>query len=158
MHEEHQLDDNGFDWRQLWNTVSHRKWAILVLAFVVTLITALVVYSMTPIYSATALVHIQPNQANIVLVDQLVTAVTGLAAADETSLQTAISAVVEEGTLGAPSGARTPDRDLIKGPAGERATDEEIEASSFSVTAQVDGDNWWVVLDMEAADILLEES
>lgn len=92
------------------------------------------------------------------LVDQLVSAVTGLATADETSLQTAISAVVDEGDFGAPSGARTPDRDLVIGPAGKRATDEEIEAATFSVTAQVDGENWWVVLDMEAADILLEES
>ena len=71
MHEEWELDDDGIDWRQLWNTVSRRKWAILSLAFVVTLLTALVVYAMTPVYSATALVHIQPNQANIVSIEEV---------------------------------------------------------------------------------------
>ena len=71
MHEEWELDDDGVDWRQLWNTVSRRKWAILSLAFVVTLLTALVVYAMTPVYSATALVHIQPNQANIVSIEEV---------------------------------------------------------------------------------------
>ena len=71
MHEEWELDDDGIDWRQLWNTVSYRKWAILSLAFIVTLLTALVVYAMTPVYSATALVHIQPNQANIVSIEEV---------------------------------------------------------------------------------------
>ena len=71
MHEEPELDDTGVDWRQLWNTVSRRKWPILAVAFVVALLTALVVYAMTPIYSATALVHIQPNQANIVSIEEV---------------------------------------------------------------------------------------
>ena len=71
MHEEWELDDDGIDWRQLWNTVSRRKWAILSLAFVVTLLTALVVYAMTPIYSATALIHIQSQQANIVSIEEI---------------------------------------------------------------------------------------
>jgi len=43
----------------------------LSLAFVVTLLTALVVYAMTPVYRATALVHIQSEQANIVSIEEI---------------------------------------------------------------------------------------
>ena len=71
MHEERELDDDGIDLLQLWNTVSRRKWAILSLAFIVTLLTTLVVYAMTPIYGATALIHIQPQQANIVSIEEI---------------------------------------------------------------------------------------
>ncbi len=66
------LDDSGLDWRQLWNVFSRRKWAILSLAFITTLLTALVVFAMTPIYQATALVHIQSEQANIVSIEDVV--------------------------------------------------------------------------------------
>jgi hypothetical protein len=42
-------------------------------------------------------------------------------------------------------------------PSGERATDEEIEAGEFCVAAQLDGEDWWVVLEVEPADIVLKE-
>jgi capsular exopolysaccharide synthesis family protein len=69
--EQWDLDDDGVDLRQRWNTISRRKWAILSLAFAVTLLTALVTYAMTPIYSATAIVHIQSQQANIVSIEEI---------------------------------------------------------------------------------------
>jgi len=56
-----------------------------------------------------------------------------------------------------PGGGRIPDRSLVQGPSGERATDEEIEAGKFSVAATVAGEKWWVVLDMERADVLMKE-
>lgn len=71
MQEEWELDDEGIDWRKTWATVSRRKWAILSLAFVVTLLTAVIVFAMTPIYSATALVHIQPEQANVISIEEI---------------------------------------------------------------------------------------
>ena len=71
MREEWELEDNPIDWRQHLNTLNRRKWSILSLAFIVTLLTALVVFAMTPIYSATALVHIQPNQANVVSIEEV---------------------------------------------------------------------------------------
>lgn len=92
------------------------------------------------------------------LVDALVTAVDGLTTADESALRTAIDQVVEGAELAAPSARRIPDRSLVQGPSGERATDAEIEAATFSVVATVGGESWWVVLDLEPADIALEES
>jgi hypothetical protein len=56
-----------------------------------------------------------------------------------------------------PGGARIPDRSLVQGPSGDRATDEEIEAGEFSVAATIAGEKWWVVLDMERADVLVKE-
>lgn len=70
-HDEVDQPDDGIDWRRIWHTVSRRKWAILTLTLGATLLTVLVVYSMTPIYAATALIHIQPNQANVVSIEEV---------------------------------------------------------------------------------------
>ena len=40
---------------------------------------------------------------------------------------------------------------------GDPYTDEEIEAGTFEVTATVGGEPWWLVLEMEPADILLKQ-
>lgn len=60
----------------------------------------------------------------------------------------------------APFGRRIPDRSLLQsaaeGRAGEPATDEELEAGEFRVSAEVDGETWWVALDMAPADVRLE--
>jgi uncharacterized phage protein gp47/JayE len=98
------------------------------------------------------------NPAGESLVDALVTAVSGLPSADEAALRTAIDQVVTGAEITAPTARRIPDRSLVQGPAGQSTTDAEIEAATFSVAAKVGGDNWWVVLDLEAADIALEES
>ena len=71
MREDLEADDAGIDWLFLWTTVYSRKWAILSLGVAVTLVTAVVVYSMTPMYSASALVHIESRQANIVSIEEL---------------------------------------------------------------------------------------
>jgi capsular exopolysaccharide synthesis family protein len=71
MREELELDGAGIDWLYIWTTVSSRKWAILSLAFIVTLVAVLVVFSMTPMYSASAIVHIESRQANIVSIEEL---------------------------------------------------------------------------------------
>jgi hypothetical protein len=64
------------------------------------------------------------------------------------------------GPSGEPGGRRIPDRSLLQSTAegreGEPATDEEIEAGTFRVSADVDGETWWVALEMERADVLLE--
>ncbi|HEV7671594.1 MAG TPA: baseplate J/gp47 family protein [Thermoanaerobaculia bacterium] len=59
---------------------------------------------------------------------------------------------------GASAGVRMPDRDRIVGPGGARATDAEIEAGTFEISPQVDGESWWVSLDMSPADLLLQEA
>lgn len=80
---------------------------------------------------------------------------TDSAARDE-ALQVALSNVLEGVSL-TPTGARIPNRGLVKGPSGQRATDAELEAGTFQVEAVVNGDKWWVVLDVEPADIVLSE-
>ncbi len=71
---------------------------------------------------------------------------------DDAALRTAISGVLTEAP---PSGRRIPDRSLVQGLTGEGAADQEIEAGQFQV---VTPDNkWTVVLDIEAADIVLKE-
>ena len=71
MQDERELEADSIDWRRIWRVVRRRKWAILSLAFISSLLTALVVYAMTPIYSATALVYIQSSQANIVSIEEV---------------------------------------------------------------------------------------
>ncbi|WP_305041912.1 baseplate J/gp47 family protein [Geoalkalibacter sp.] len=91
------------------------------------------------------------------LEDALVNALSGLPTQEPTAVREAVAQVLAGGAPTPPGGRRIPDRSLVQGPAGERATDEEIEAASFTVVAQVAGEDWWVVLDMEPADIALEE-
>ena len=38
-----------------------------------------------------------------------------------------------------------------------QATDEQIESGEFTVIAKVNGEDWWLALDMDASDILLVE-
>lgn len=92
------------------------------------------------------------------LVDSLVNAVTALPVADPSALNAAIAKVIDGSASPVPSGSRIPDRSLMQGAGGARATDAEIDSGEFVIAATVAGEAWWVVLDMEPADILLEES
>jgi hypothetical protein len=79
-------------------------------------------------------------------------------AARDAALQLALRNAVSVAAPPAPTGQRIPARDLIQGPGGARATDEEVEAGTFQVVPPVtNGQRWWVVLDVEPADILLKE-
>ncbi|MFK8030326.1 MAG: GumC family protein [Gammaproteobacteria bacterium] len=71
IQEQKDFDDEGINWRYIWTVINRRKWAILFLAFAVTLLTSMIVYAMTPVYSATALVHIQSEQANVVSIEEV---------------------------------------------------------------------------------------
>lgn len=90
------------------------------------------------------------------LVDTIVTAVQG-AGSDDEALRQAISTAVSEKPPLAPTSARIPDRSLLQDLEGNSATDEQIEAGEFQIIAHVDGEDGWVVLDMEPADIVLRE-
>ncbi|MET8534254.1 baseplate J/gp47 family protein [Streptomyces sp. NPDC005065] len=89
------------------------------------------------------------------LIDALLTAV---ATAPADGLRAALTAAVETAGSQAPTGARIPDRSLLVGPTGQPATDEEIEAATFSVSATIDGEQWWIALDMAATDVALREA
>jgi Baseplate J-like protein len=93
------------------------------------------------------------------LVDALLIAIASTPSGDDAALRTALSRVVTEAVPPVPTGRRIPDRGLVQDVSGQRrATDEEIEAGQFQVAATVGGEPWWVVLDVEPADIVLVES
>ena len=91
------------------------------------------------------------------LVDAVMTGLDGAVSEDREAQLEAIETAIAEISPLVPSGKRIPDRSLVKGLDGERATDEKIEAGDFQVVAMIDDEKWWVVLDIKLADILLVE-
>lgn len=105
----------------------------------------------------------QPGRESLVklLVDTVKTSVTIDTSTDsdarDKSLTTAITNVLSEIEPLVPTGRRIPNRNLVQGSTGQRATDAEIEEGKFQVVAVIDNQNWWIVLDVEPADIVVEE-
>ncbi|MEH6825763.1 MAG: polysaccharide biosynthesis tyrosine autokinase [Motiliproteus sp.] len=64
-------DSEVIDLREYWRTVMRHKWGILGLALVVTLMAAMVVFSLTPIYRATATLLIEGQQNKVVSIEEL---------------------------------------------------------------------------------------
>jgi hypothetical protein len=92
------------------------------------------------------------------LVDALLIAFQGVPVTDPEAQRTAINAVLTETTPSiVPTGRRIADRSLILGATGQPAKDGEIEIGQFKISATVGGDQWWIVLDLEPADIVLIE-
>lgn len=92
------------------------------------------------------------------LVEAILTTIQVTPADDPEALRAAIADVVStEGPSLVPTVQRIPDRSLVQGPDGQRATDDEIEAGNFKVVTPADDENWWVVLDIEPADVVLQE-
>lgn len=92
------------------------------------------------------------------LVDAVLAAVRAAPPGDETALRAALAQRLTETAMAlAPTGSRIPDRGLVVGASGQRATDADIESGDFTVVAAIQGQPWWIALDMDAADIALEE-
>jgi len=93
-----------------------------------------------------------------VLADTLFAAVAAVPATaeGEAVLRQAITRVLDEAGPTAPTGGRAPDRSLLQGAVGKRGGDDAIEQTGFQVAAEVDGEKWWVVLDMGRDDVILE--
>src|SRR5262249_55581506 len=73
-----------------------------------------------------------------VLTDAVLAAMAETPAGDTDALRGAIEAALTGNvTALAPTGRRIPDRNLVQGPSGARATDDEIEAAQFTVSATV---------------------
>lgn len=93
------------------------------------------------------------------LLDALVQAATlaPAGAGGTDALRAALAAALAQTGSPAPSGARVPDRSLLlstaEGRTGQPATDADLEAGLFQVTATVSGEQWWVALDMTTADV-----
>ena len=67
------LDDDFIDLGRLLQAVLRFKWGILGLAFAITLASGLVVYSMEPVYKASASIVLESQQANVVNVEEVYT-------------------------------------------------------------------------------------
>ena len=65
------FDEEIIDLRQYWQVIVRHKMSIAGLTFLITLLTALVVFSMDPIYRSTATVMIQSNAAKVVSIEQV---------------------------------------------------------------------------------------
>lgn len=92
------------------------------------------------------------------LVEALVDALEGVPSDDREALRSTIAGVLErEGPPPLPSARRIPDRSLLVGTDGGPATDARIEAGAFQVSATVNGEPWWVVLEMTPADLAIRE-
>jgi len=95
------------------------------------------------------------------LVEALVPAIQAVNAQDANALRAAIKSVIDAETPALlPSGRRDPDRSVIQGldaagkATGQQATDTQIETGKFQVVPPA---GFSIALDMEPADILLQE-
>jgi succinoglycan biosynthesis transport protein ExoP len=63
--------DDEIDLLKLWHTVWHRKWSIITLVLVVTMVTILAVFAVTPVYRAVATLLIEQKAAKVVSIEQV---------------------------------------------------------------------------------------
>lgn len=64
-------DDDEIDLLKLWHTIWRRKWSILTLVAVVSMVAILVVFAITPIYRAAATLLIEQKSAKVVSIEQV---------------------------------------------------------------------------------------
>jgi hypothetical protein len=91
------------------------------------------------------------------VVDSLLDAINTSPANDEAALRAALLTTLTESAPTAPTGSRIPDRSLVQVDI-DSTIDNGIDAGMFQITAKIDEEDWWVVLDIERADISLLES
>jgi hypothetical protein len=91
------------------------------------------------------------------LVEALVGAAAAASAGGTDALKDALALILAGAPPTAPTGARIADRSLLQSASGGPATDEDVDKATFKISATVAGEPWWVVLDMQPSDILLEE-
>jgi hypothetical protein len=96
-----------------------------------------------------------PGASN--LVDAIMQSLAALPEEADTAAQreAVTAAVNEEAPALTPTGRRIADRSLLQSLDGGPASDEQIEKGEFKIAATVNGEKWWVVLDMEEADVVL---
>ena len=71
LNKEPDVNNDTIDLQHFFWVVSRYKWKIISLAMIVTVLTAVVVFSITPKYSATAKLLIQAEQANVVSIQEV---------------------------------------------------------------------------------------
>jgi uncharacterized protein involved in exopolysaccharide biosynthesis len=70
-------EDQTLDLVEYWRSIDKRKWSILGLVVLVALIATLVVFSLRPLYRATAVVMIEQNKAKVVSIEEVYNAMGG---------------------------------------------------------------------------------
>ena len=58
---------------EYWRSITKRKWAILSLGLMVAVLAAVIAYSLTPVYRATATVLIEPGKVKVVSIEEVYT-------------------------------------------------------------------------------------
>ena len=71
------MDDDFIDLGRLFRAIMRFKWGILGLAFAITLATGLIVFSMEPVYKASASIVLESQEANVVNVEEVYSLGTG---------------------------------------------------------------------------------
>ena len=90
------------------------------------------------------------------LLDGLVAAVESVEDAGP-DLRETLSEVLREEGRSAPTGRRILDRRLVRSSSGASAGASELAEGELRVIAELDGEPWWISLDMEPSDIVLVE-
>ncbi|MDH5231358.1 MAG: polysaccharide biosynthesis tyrosine autokinase [Gammaproteobacteria bacterium] len=103
--------EEEIDLRQYWNTISRYRWSIIGLAFVVTLIVALVVFSMQPVYRATATLLIESQQAKVLSIEEIYGLDTGNSEYYQTQFEILKSRELAEKVIGRLDLAHNPEFD-----------------------------------------------
>jgi exopolysaccharide transport family protein len=80
------ISEERIDFVEYWRSIQKRKWQIIGLAIGVTLITAMVVFSMRPVYQSTAVVLIEFGKSKVVSIEEVYTG----ASANREYLQTQV--------------------------------------------------------------------
>jgi capsular exopolysaccharide synthesis family protein len=65
------MNEEVIDLRQYWRTLMRYKWGILGFAVIITILAVLLVFSMKPVYRATATLLIESQQANVVSIEEV---------------------------------------------------------------------------------------
>lgn len=96
----------------------------------------------------------RPDTAD--LTDALLVAVQSVDPTDTAAQRQAIDQVLlAEAPSLVPTSDRIPNRSLLQTLDRGPAQDGDIEAAQFQVVAEIDGQPWWIVLDMDPTDIVL---
>ncbi len=69
--------EESFDLLEYWRIIAKRKWSIVGLALAITLLAALVGYSIRPIYRATATLLVEAQKNRVVAIEEVYPGVTG---------------------------------------------------------------------------------
>ena len=79
-------EEEALDLMAYWRVIQRRKWGVLGLAVFLTLLVAVIVFMMTPIYSSTVTLLVEQNKAKFLSVDEIYSGVTS----EDTHYQTQI--------------------------------------------------------------------